>query len=326
MMQRIGMAIGAGLAAALLFAVIVKGTLLSVALSFLAPLPIVIVTLGWGLDMGALAVIVAGGVGAGLVEPLSGARFGVLIAFPAWALGALFLLRRDWLFARGAGPAERPWFPVGGIAAAAALFGALLGVEELAALIISNGGYEQGVAAFADQLVPRLTEFMKEDAPLPGGLSTRDLAELFVRLTPPVLATGTTLMFCVNLYAGARAVQLSQRLKRPWPDLPESLILPPPLGIVLVLCAVLAFASHGTVAHVSWIFLGPLCCVYVLQGLAVVHALSRRLQARLPLLIIFYLVSWMASPLAAPMLVLLGLAESLFSLRGRRAAAANAKP
>jgi hypothetical protein len=311
MMQRIGMAIGAGLAAALLFAVIVKGTLLSVALSFLAPLPIVIVTLGWGLDMGALAVIVAGGVGAGLVEPLSGARFGVLIAFPAWALGALFLLRRDWLFARGAGPAERPWFPVGGIAAAAALFGALLGVEELAALIISNGGYEQGVAAFADQLVPRLTEFMKEDAPLPGGLSTRDLAELFVRLTPPVLATGTTLMFCVNLYAGARAVQLSQRLKRPWPDLPESLILPPP---------------HGTVAHVSWMFLGPLCCVYVLQGLAVVHALSRRLQARLPLLIIFYLVSWMASPLAAPMLVLLGLAESLFSLRGRRAAAANAKP
>ena len=41
MMQRIGMAIGAGLAAALLFAVVAKGTLLAMALACLAPLPIV---------------------------------------------------------------------------------------------------------------------------------------------------------------------------------------------------------------------------------------------------------------------------------------------
>ena len=34
-------------------------------------------------------------------------------------------------------------------------------------------------------------------------------------------------MLCVNLYAGARAVQLSQRLQRPWPNLPEALVLPP---------------------------------------------------------------------------------------------------
>ena len=73
MMQRIGMAIGAGLAAALLFAVMAKGTFLAVTLAYLAPLPIVIVTLGWGLDMGGLAVVVAGAVGAALLGPLSDA-------------------------------------------------------------------------------------------------------------------------------------------------------------------------------------------------------------------------------------------------------------
>ena len=80
MMQRFGMAIGAGLAAALLFAVMAKGTLLAVALAYLAPLPIVIATLGWGLDMGALAAVVAGAVRAGVVDPCPAALFASSIA------------------------------------------------------------------------------------------------------------------------------------------------------------------------------------------------------------------------------------------------------
>ena len=49
MMQRIGIAIGAGLAAALLFALTAKDTMLAATLASLAPLPIVIAALGWGL-------------------------------------------------------------------------------------------------------------------------------------------------------------------------------------------------------------------------------------------------------------------------------------
>ena len=99
MMQRIGMAIGAGLAAALLFAVMAKGTFLAVTLAYLAPLPIVIVTLGWGLDMGGLAVVVAGAVAAALLDPLPGGLFAAAIALPAWLLSAAALLPRDRLFA-----------------------------------------------------------------------------------------------------------------------------------------------------------------------------------------------------------------------------------
>jgi hypothetical protein len=326
MLQRIGMAIGAGLAAALLFAVMAKGTVLAIGLGFLAPLPIVIATLGWGLDMGALAVIVAGATVAGLVAPTSGLLFCLLIALPTWILSYLTLQRRDWLFPRSRIDGDKAWFSVGSLVVVAALFGVLLGAAQLISFVVSYGGYQQGIEAIAAELVPSLTEAVDGVTSLPGGLSIQDLAALFTRLLPAALATICTLMFCVSLYGGARAVQLSQRLQRPWSDLPETLVLPPPLGIALVACGILAVAAHGLVAHFAWILLGPLGCAYVMQGLAVIHSMSRRLPARVPVLIILYLVTWLFSPICAPLLAMLGLVESALSLRARRAAAANVKP
>ena len=55
MLHRFVVAIGAGCAAALLFAVSAQRALLAMALAYLAPLPIMIATLGWGLDAGAIA-------------------------------------------------------------------------------------------------------------------------------------------------------------------------------------------------------------------------------------------------------------------------------
>ena len=53
MFHRIAVAIGAGCAAALLFAVSAQTSAVAMALTYLAPLPIMIATLGWGLDSGA---------------------------------------------------------------------------------------------------------------------------------------------------------------------------------------------------------------------------------------------------------------------------------
>ena len=55
MIHRYVVAIGAGCAAALLFAVSAETSPLAMALAYLAPLPIMIATLGWGLDAGAIA-------------------------------------------------------------------------------------------------------------------------------------------------------------------------------------------------------------------------------------------------------------------------------
>jgi hypothetical protein len=325
MMQRFGMAIGAGLAAALLFAVMAKGTLLAMALAYLAPLPIVIATLGWGLDMGALAATIASVAAAILVDPLSGGLFAASIALPAWLLSFIAVLPRERLYPIAAAAGDKSWFPVGGIVAVAALIGALLGAGELASLALASGGYENGVEAGAAEITPALTEMLDGVMTLPGGATVEQVAALIVRLSPAALAATTCLMLCANLYAGARAVQLSQRLKRPWPNVPEALVLPPVLGIGLIACLGLALALAGSAGHVAWIGVGAVGCVYVMQGLAVVHSLSRGLPARIPMLIALYFVFWAASLLSLPALALLGLVESFLSLRARRAAA-NAKP
>ena len=59
MLHRYIVAIGAGCAAALLFIVSAQSSALAMALAYLAPLPIMIATLGWGLDAGAIAAAIS---------------------------------------------------------------------------------------------------------------------------------------------------------------------------------------------------------------------------------------------------------------------------
>jgi Predicted membrane protein (DUF2232) len=326
MIQRIGIAIGAGLAAALLFAAMAKGTLLAMTLAYLAPLPIVIAALGWGLGMGAVAAAIAGVVSAALIDPLSGGLFAASIALPAWLLSCAALLPRERLYPLAASVSgEKTWFPVGGIVALAALIGALVGASVLASVVLLYGGYRKGVDSIVAQLIPGFRDALGGVMTLPTGVSIEEFAAMVVRLSPAALAAATCLMYCANLYAGARAVQLSQRLKRPWPNLPEGLVLPPFLGLGLVACAGLALSLRGPGAYVAWIGVGALGSAYAMQGLAVVHSLSRGLPVRIPMLAALYLGCMVTARWSLPALAVVGLIESLLSLRARRAAAANAK-
>jgi hypothetical protein len=328
MMQRLGMAVGAGLAAALLFAVMVKGTLLAMALAYLAPLPVMIATLGWGLDMGALAAAIASLAAGLVVDPLSGGLFAVSIALPAWLLSSLALLRGGFTrfnpFALAKAD-EKAWFPIGGIVVAAALIGALFGAWDLVSLASIGGGYENEVRTRAGEIAPVLADVLDGVVKLPDGVSVDEIAAMMVRLSPALTTAATCLMLCANLYAAARVVQLSQRLKRPWSNLPEALVLPPLFGVGLIVCAALGFAAPGWTGHAAWIGVASLGCAYVMQGLAVVHSLLRGLSMRVPILIAVYLAFWGALPLPAAALAVIGLVESLLSLRARRAAAANIK-
>jgi hypothetical protein len=326
MLQRVSVAVGAGLAAALLFAVMAKGTPAAMLLSRFAPLPIMIATLGWGFDMGALAGAIATVCAAALLDPATGALFAASVALPAWALSFAAALPRGRLSGRAPGEGEARWFPVGGVVGLAALVGALAGAAAMASVVVSYGSFGKGVASIAGQMAPPLKEALDGAQALPGGVSLDEALAIAVGLLPALLAAATCLIFCANLYAGARAVQLSQRLARPWPDLPESLVLPRYLGIGLVACAALALSLRGSAAAVVWIGVGALGSAYVMQGLAVVHALSRGFTVRIPALVAFYIMCLPTALWALPALAILGLAESLLSLRARRAAAAGANP
>ena len=121
--------IGAGAAAALLFASVTSGSWLSILLFYLAPLPIMIAGLGWS-HWAALTAALAGAVGLGavfgtvfLLAFLAGA------GFPAWWLGYLAMLARPVAAPPTAVVRMLPsfeWYPPGRLVVWAAALGVLV--------------------------------------------------------------------------------------------------------------------------------------------------------------------------------------------------------
>ena len=331
MLNRIGMGIGAGLASALLFVVTVQGTALALALAYLAPLPIMIATLGWGVDAGLVALCAACAVVAGAIEPFSGMLFGLTVALPAWGLAAFATLHGSpWSLDSFRRPpvASAPLRPsaapsagpgVGTLVVVAAGIGIAIGSGALVAMIVVYGGYQKGVETVATFLRPAIEEALGPSN-LPDGFSLDDILRLVVKFSPPAIACSTTLMFAVNLYAAARSAQLSQRLTRSWPDVPTSLVLPPALGAILIVALGTWLAAPEPTSQFAALFVGGLGVVYVLQGLAVLHALSRRVRGRPALIAALYVACLVAPKWVLPAVATIGLIESVASLRARAAA------
>ena len=113
--------------------------------------------------------------------------------------------------------------------------------------------------------------------------AAKAFAETLVRIGPAAIAGSTLLMLCVNLYAAARSTQLSHRLRTAVAGSADfALRLPWPLGVVAHrlrggrLCPArsrLAISLRSAPAGSA--------AAFVLQGLAVAHALSRGLKLRL---------------------------------------------
>src|SRR3954462_12257236 len=83
---------GAGLVSALLIAVVAKATPLALLLFLLAPIPVLIVTLGWDHRAGLVACLTGGVAPALPLSPIEGIAFAVGPGLPAWWLGYLALL------------------------------------------------------------------------------------------------------------------------------------------------------------------------------------------------------------------------------------------
>ena len=105
--QFLGIGIGAGLVSALLFSLLLKGTALAILLYLLAPIPILIVGLGWS-HKAALVAALAGSLALAVaVQPFLGLGFLAYLALPAWWLAYLALLGRP-----GA-DGTMEWYPTG---------------------------------------------------------------------------------------------------------------------------------------------------------------------------------------------------------------------
>ena len=260
MLHRFVVAVGAGCAAALLFAVSAQSSVLAMALAYLAPLPIMIATLGWGLDAGAIAGVISVAALALLSEPLSALLFAASVAGPAWALAA-FSITPIARYFRGRRP-DAPVHPsVGAVVTLAAVFGIIGSAGVLTTIIVVYGGYREGAREIASAVAALAADAFDG---APDKLSARDFADALVRFGPPAIAASTLMMLCVNLYAAARSTQLSHNLPRPWPDLPKSLALPWPLGVAFLACLALAYVLPSPPPSISRPAPGgsaaPSCC------------------------------------------------------------------
>ena len=154
MIHRFAVALGAGCAAAFLFAVSAQTSPLAMALAYLAPLPIMIATHGLGADAGAIAAARrrspladlrrAAAVGAGL--------FAASVAAPAWVLAASRVRARLALVPPGGRPRAGAYASVGSIVTLAAVIGILGAGAVLTAIIVVYGGYGEGAKQVAAAL------------------------------------------------------------------------------------------------------------------------------------------------------------------------------
>ncbi|GBU18343.1 MULTISPECIES: DUF2232 domain-containing protein [Methylobacterium] len=328
MTQYLGIGIGAGLVSALLVGVLVKATPLAIFLYLLAPLPILIVGLGWS-HRAALVAAVTGSLALALiVSPFLGLGFALYLALPVWWLAYLALLGR---------PGEDgslEWYPtgrlLGWIAGSAALAFVAIAVvaapsydtfarqiREMSASIVriqTDGPRRQAPPA------GKAEEGARDDAAAPEPsqadpkeVTQAEVADALARIAPALATQGLALLLTFYLWAAARIVKISGRLPRPWPDIPSTR-MPRAVVALLGLAVVLAFVP-GYAGVLGMALGGSLTAAFALQGLAAFHDRSRGRPGRGALLFGLYLILFVTQGIALFALTLFGIADTVLDRR-----------
>lgn len=323
MVQVFLIGIGAGAASALLFASVASGTMLSVALFYVASLPILISTIGWSTLAGLVAAIVAA-IGLGIIIDW---RF--LVAYslgvggPAWWLGYLAMLARTAPDAgNGATAPALEWYPPGRLVVWAALLGALSVVAIIPYFGFDRSAFDAALRSSFERMF-RAQAASDGTVQIPGVKNPQQFLDLLVMVMPMAAALIGTLVHVFNLWLSGRILRTSGRLKRPWPDIP-SIEFPPMVAGGLAIALAGSFLP-GMIGLIGTVLSVALLTAYGLLGLAVLHAITRGTRTRVVVLVAAYMLlvlqGW-------PILLasLLGLIDSAVDLRRRVAAWRAANP
>ena len=316
-MMQIGfIGLGAGAAAALLFASVMSGTILSIPLAYLAALPIMIAGLGWShwaALIAALSASAAIGIyfgGIFFLAFLSG------VGLPAWWLAYLAMLARP---AAGSGngtsPAALEWYPPGRLVVWSAVFGAALVVVAIASLGTDAEGFQSALRKIVAEILRMAAA--EGGSTAPGSLrEPQALIDLMVIAIPPGTAVMATVTNVVNLWLAARIVKFSGRLTRPWPDI-AAISFPPMVALALTATIALSFVG-GLTGIFAGVTAAALLMAYGMLGLAVLHSITQGIKSRgFVIAAVVATVIFFRWPILA--LCLLGLIDTVFDLRTRAA-------
>lgn len=308
------LSICAGLLAAVVFASTLAAPMaLRLPLFLLTPLPLVLAGLAFGWKMAAAA----GSAGIAAMLATGGPRLALVFAateaIPVVAVTYLALLNRP-VRRPGAEAGGVEWYPVGRVVIWVAL---LAGALSALSLLMLGGDAD----ALRKTLRPALDAFVQAQAsPGAQAIPAADidaLTEMAVALFPALTAMSWMCGLLFTLWLAGRILLAAGRLSRPWPDLAA---MNYPRGTPLVLAALMlspVFVT-GFPALASSAFAGSFFLAYVLLGLAVLHFITRGQAWRPFALWTAYAGLLLLNWIIAPMLVILGLSETIISLRGRR--------
>ncbi len=306
-------AFGAGLAGALLFIVSTRGSSLAMALAYFAPLPMMIGAAGFSLPGAMLGALAGAGALLAVAHPPLALAFLFGFAAPALALAAMiqspFPSRNREAAARFATPGE--------MLETIILLSILSAGAGVAILLVHYRGFEPAMTAAMERFAPALDEVAKSLAPISGEIGAEAVKRLAIMSAPAGVAASQVLLLAVNLWLAARTIEVSERLRRPWPDLPENLALPRLLGPILLVAAGLAFKG-GLVAVLAGIVAAATGFGFALHGLAALHGLTRDVGFRGAWLAALYAAVMVLEPWSIVLLALFGLIESALSLRARK--------
>lgn len=311
--------IGAGLVSALLIAVVAKATPLALLLFLLAPIPVLIVTLGWDHRAGLVASATGGLATALALSPLEGVGFAVGTGLPAWWLGFLALLGKP----QPNGAVE--WYPLGRLLAWIAATAAL---TVLATAIVSSGDYatfHARMRRLADLFVEAQLRTGRGAPPAVDDAVLDTLARRFATLAPMFAAQGFTLVLAAYVWVGAKIVAVSGRLPRPWPYVPTT-VMPRSTLVMLAFAFLLAYAASGFAGVFGLSLLGATLMAFGLQGLAALHQITVGRSGRTGMLTVAYLLLVLSQGMLFVALILFGIADTVFGLRARMKLPPGPKP
>jgi len=280
----------------LLFILPMKGSLMGMWLSVLAPLPLLIVAMGFGGRAG----IITAGVGAAvaaLFQPGLALVYVFSSALPSLVLAAI--TRRVFIVADPLAP--------GTLLTAVTAIGivAVWGMIGFAAF--TYGGFDNA-ARDITQAVEGAMKDMKGMEQIP------DFASILVASVPAIMAFWSVIAMVLNLYLAMRIVRISGLFHGELPDIPSTTLMPKVVliafGLALLICIPGGFARLiGSVAAVA------LGTAFMLQGLAGLHRITRGNAFRSGLLSLLYGAILILFPLPLFVVAGVGLADQLRLLR-----------
>jgi Predicted membrane protein (DUF2232) len=316
--------LGAGACSALLFASMLSKSILAIGLFYLAPLPILIVAVGWSHWAGLLAALAAAVSLTLAIDSFYFLAYLISIGLPAWWLGYLALLARP---AGGQGDqgdqrdiAAIEWYPTGRLVVWAAVLGALV-------VLIGLSQIGSDEASIRDTLRRAIEALLHTQMGVPADkpLELPGMAnpEVLAMVLPPAAAALTTMTELLNLWLAGRIVRISGRLRRPWPEF-SALRFPSTTPIALAAAFGASFLP-GTIGLAAGLPAASLLIAYAVLGFAVVHGITRHLPSRGVVLFgIYAAVAVFGWPVL--LMTLLGLIDTALDLRGRVAATRGPPP